>query len=429
MKKYHITTFGCQMNFHDSEKMAGILDAEGYQETANPIDADIIIFNTCSIRQKAEQKFFSQLGKIKSLKKKRPSIKIAVAGCIAQHYGSKIFEKAPYVDFVLGTQNLHLLKDFLNKDFYGLAIDENPSLTDTDLPIKRYSPIIAYVNIMYGCNNFCSYCVVPYTRGPEKSRTHTSIINEVKELASRGIKEVILLGQNVNSYRSELNFPQLLVKINEVKGIERIRFITSHPKDLSDELILAIKDLDKVCEHIHLPLQSGSSKILRLMNREYTYYDYLSKIQKLRKEVPDIAITSDIIAGFPQETEEDHLQTIRALKEIEFDGIFSFKFSKREGTVASQMSGQVDEEVKSRRLYEIIEIQNEITERKNKKLEGTYQEILLEGLPKKEIEKFMGRTRTNKICIIPKKDDLKEGDVVKILITKANRHSLLGSIV
>ncbi len=426
MKKYYISTFGCQMNVHDSEKMAGILISNGYLETDEPSDADIIIFNTCSIRQKAEQKFYSQLGKIKNIKKRNPSIKIAVAGCIAQQESSKIFDKAPFVDYILGPQNIDKINYLISSGVGGVATEDNPDLTAIELPIKRSNSLSAYVTIMYGCNNFCSYCIVPYTRGREKSRAAVSILNEIKELSIKGFKEVILLGQNVNSYQSELNFPELLKEINKIGSIERIRFVTSHPKDLSDDLIYAMRDLEKVCEHIHLPLQSGASKVLKLMNRNYNYIDYIKKIQKLRNKIPDIAITSDIIAGFPQETDEDHKQTVCALKEIEFDGIFAFKYSQRSGTAASQMEGQIDDDIKSSRLYEILDIQNEITEKKNKKLEGTYQEILVEGLSQNENYKLIGRTRTNKICNIPLQNGLKKGDIVNVLISKANRHSLLG---
>lgn len=417
------------MNVHDSEKMAGILASDGYIEADKPSDADIIIFNTCSIRQKAEQKFYSQLGKIKKLKKRNPSIKIAVAGCIAQQEGAKIKDKAPFVDYVLGPQNLDKLNFLLTNRVGGVATDDNPNLIDIEMPIKRINSIIAYVTIMFGCNNFCSYCIVPYTRGREKSRAATSILNEIKDLSYKGFKEVILLGQNVNSYRSELNFPELLGEINKIEMIKRIRFVTSHPKDLSDDLIFAMRDNNKVCEHIHLPLQSGSSKVLRLMNRNYTYNDYGKLIQKLRYEIPNIAITTDIIAGFPQETEEDHKQTINALKEIEFDGIFAFKYSKRAGTFASQMDGQIDDNIKSSRLYEILEIQNEITDKRNEKLEGTHQEILIEGLSKDEDQYLTGRTRTNKICNIPIQDNIKKGDIVNVLISKANRHSLYGILI
>lgn len=429
MKKYYISTFGCQMNVHDSEKISGVLVSEGYTETGDPSDADVIIFNTCSIRQKAEQKFFSQLGTMKNLKKTNPALKIAVAGCIAQQQGDEIIQKAPYVDYVLGPQNINLLKDFIMNEERAVATQDNPYLQYSELPAERTDTVKAFVNIMYGCNNFCSYCIVPYTRGREKSRAAVSIIKEITGLAERGYKEVTLLGQNVNSYQSELNFPRLLKEISKIDGIERIRFVTSHPKDISEDLIFAIRDLNKVCEHIHLPLQSGSSRVLELMNRSYTYNDYLKKVQMLRKEIPDIAITSDIIAGFPQETDEDHALTIHALKEIRFDGIFAFKYSQRTGTSASQMEEQIDDNIKSNRLYEILDIQNDITENKNREMEGTTQEILIEGLSEKSHYKVTGRTRTNKIFIAPVRNDIKPGDLVMGLINKANRHSLIGNFI
>lgn len=417
------------MNVHDSEKMSGVLKSEGYTEAGDPYDADVIIFNTCSIRQKAEQKFFSQLGTMKVLKKTKPALKIAVAGCIAQQEGDRIIQKAPYVDYVLGPQNINLLKDLILSKERCIAIQDNPYLQDIELPAERTDTVKAFVNIMYGCNNFCSYCIVPYTRGREKSRAASSIINEIRVLSEKGFKEVTLLGQNVNSYQSELNFPKLLKEVNKIDGIERIRFVTSHPKDISEDLIFAIRDLNNVCEHIHLPLQSGSSRILELMNRKYTYDEYLKKIQVLRMEIPNIAITSDIIAGFPNETDEDHNLTIAALKEIKFDGIFAFNYSQRSGTKASQMEDQIDDKIKSNRLYEILEIQNEITEKKNKDLEGTTQEILIEGLSEKSQYKLTGRTRTNKIFIAPLCDDINPGDLVTGLITKANRHSLTGDFI
>lgn len=417
------------MNVHDSEKMSGVLKSEGYTEAGDPSDADVIIFNTCSIRQKAEQKFFSQLGTMKTLKKTNPALKIAVAGCIAQQKGDRIIQKAPYVDYVLGPQNINLLKDFIMNEKRGVATQDNPHLQDIDLPAERTGTVKAFVNIMYGCNNFCSYCIVPYTRGREKSRAAVSIIKEIIDLSEKDFKEVTLLGQNVNSYQSELNFPKLLKEINKIDGIERIRFVTSHPKDLSDDLIFAIRDLKKVCAHIHLPLQSGSSRVLELMNRRYTYDEYLKKVQVLRLEIPNIAITSDIIAGFPKETDEDHSLTIAALKEIKFDGIFAFKYSQRGGTKASQMEEQIDDKIKSNRLYDILDIQNEITETKNKEMEGTTQEILIEGLSEKSRYKLTGRTGTNKIFIAPLRDDIKPGDLVTGLITKANRHSLTGDFI
>lgn len=429
MKKYCLVTFGCQMNVHDSEKMAGILKSEGYAETDSAKDADIVIFNTCSIRQKAEQKFFSELGRIKSIKKRRPDIKIAVTGCIAQQEGAKIFKRAPHVNYIIGPQNIHSMKDIVNSVFPIIATEDNPSITDMEFPVERKDNVSAWINIMYGCNNFCSYCIVPYTRGTEKSRASQSIIKEVKELALKGYKEVTLLGQNVNSYKSEVNFPELLNEINKIYAIKRIRFVTSHPKDFSDKLIYAIRDMEKVCEHIHLPLQSGSTKILGLMNRKYAYNDYLSRIEKLRKEMPEIAITSDIISGFPQETDEDHKETINALKEIEFDGIFAFKFSPRPGTKAFKMDGPLPDEIKSERLSEILDLQNKITERKNKRLQGTIMEILVEANNETNSEQLIGKTRTNKIVNIPVNDNIKPGDIVKVKIINTYRHSLEGNIV
>jgi tRNA-2-methylthio-N6-dimethylallyladenosine synthase len=429
MKKYYIETFGCQMNVHDSEKMSGILKSEGHVRTDNPRLADILIFNTCSIRHKAEQKFYSQLGRFRSLKKRSPEIKIAVAGCIAQQEGSKILQRAPYVDFIIGPQNIHALKDIVKSEPYRLVLDDNPYVTEIELPIERDDSVKAWVNIMYGCNNFCSYCVVPYTRGREQSRASESIIKEVRDLAERGYREVTLLGQNVNSYKNDVSFAGLLKEINKIDGIKRIRFVTSHPKDLSDELIYAMRDMEKICEHIHLPLQSGSSKILGLMNRGYSYDDYRYKVEKLRQEIPQISITSDIIAGFPQESDEDHRCTINALSEMQFDGIFSFKFSPRPKTKASEMEGQLEDRIKSERLAEILLLQDTITEKKNKALEGSFQEILVEGKSEKNATKWSGRTRTNKIVVIPARNNVKVGDIITVKIIKANKHSLEGSII
>src|SRR5208337_318194 len=298
MTTYYISTFGCQMNVHDSEKMSSILKDEGYIESDSLQEADLVIFNTCSIRQKAEQKFYSELGRIKELKKRKPGLTIAVAGCIAQQEGQNILKRVPYVDYVMGPQNIHMVRDLLKSGISRIAIDDNPLMADTELPVARKDELKAWINIMYGCNNFCSYCIVPYTRGRERSRPSIAILNEIKRLAEKGYVEVTLLGQNVNSYAGDISFPELLKAVDEIEGIRRVRFVTSHPKDLSDELILAIRDCEKVCKHIHLPLQSGSTKILSLMNRKYDYDDYISKVDKLRKEIPGIAITSDIIAGF-----------------------------------------------------------------------------------------------------------------------------------
>lgn len=416
------------MNVHDSEKMLGVLQKDGYFETHDPRKADLIIFNTCGIRQKAEQKFYSELGKTKSYKKRRPEMKVAVAGCIAQHEGGNLFTRAPYVDFVFGPQNIHMLHDIVSRRNRSLALEDNPDIAKEDLPVKRGDEVKAWVTIMYGCNNYCSYCVVPYTRGRERSRSSENICAEIKELAEQGYKEITLLGQNVNSYRSDINFPGLLRRLERVGGIERIRFVTSHPGDLSDELMDAIAELTKVCEHIHLPLQSGSNNVLRLMNRRYTYEEYMKKVLRLRDKVQGIAITSDIIAGFPGETEEDHIHTVKALKEIEFDGIFAFKFSSRPGTRAEEMKGHLSEEVKSERLQQILEIQEEITEKKNRSLEGTTHEILIEGESVTDKGKLTGRTRTNKIVNIPKVESEK-GTVLHVEITRGRQHSLEGKVI
>jgi tRNA-2-methylthio-N6-dimethylallyladenosine synthase len=424
MRKYLISTWGCQMNVHDSEKMAGILAAEGYVPADDHKDADIIIFNTCSIREKAEQKFLSDLGRLKSLKKRNPGVKIAVAGCVAQQMGDNLFQRAPHVDFVLGPQNLKNIRDIANGNSAATALEENPALAVEELPALRKERGRAWVSIMYGCDNFCTYCIVPYVRGREMSRASESIVREIRGLASDGFKEVTLLGQNVNSYRSDVDFPGLLRKIDTIEGIERVRFVTSHPKDFSEELIEAMAGLPSVCEHIHLPLQSGSTRVLELMNRKYTYGEYRDKVKKLREKVPGIAITTDIIAGFPTETAEDHEATVRALKEIEYDGMFAFKFSPRPGTKAAKMDGELPEDVKLSRLQELLSLQDEITLKKNKPLEGTMQEILVEGPSETDKSKLTGRTRTNKIVNFA--GEAEEGGIIKVEIVEARKHSLEG---
>lgn len=421
----YIKTFGCQMNEHDTERMLGILEAKGFIEVEEPRKADIIIFNTCAIRQKAEQKFLSSLGRVKYIKKRNPQLKIIVAGCVAQLQGEKLLNKAPYIDYIIGPDNIHMLESIIEDQSERIFIHENSNVVNAKIPIKRKHSVKAWVNIIYGCNNYCAYCVVPYTRGRERSRPAEDIIKEIELLSELGFKDVTLLGQNVNSYRDgDIDFPALLEKVNEIKGIERIRFVTSHPKDLSRRLIYAMKNCEKVCEHIHLPLQAGSDKILKLMNRKYTYEEYLEKIHWLRETIPNISITSDIIVGFPQEENEDFEKTFNALKEIQFDGIFAFKFSPRPGTSATRLDGHISEEIKANRLTEVLRLQDEITERKNKALEGTIQEVLIED---REGEYSTGRTRTNKIVKIA--SDIALGSIVDIKIVKAHRHSLEGELI
>lgn len=423
----YIKTFGCQMNEHDSERILGILSSRGFTEVNDPKKADIIVFNTCAIREKAEQKFLSSLGKIKYLKKKKPKLKVIVAGCSAQIQGEALLKRMPFIDYIIGPDNIDKIEGIIDShyDTKKIILDENPVIHLLDLPALRKNTVKAWINIIYGCNNFCSYCVVPFSRGKERSRPAEAILKEIKALGERGYKEITLLGQNVNSYRDrDIDFPRLLERINKIRGIERIRFVTSHPKDLSEKLVNVMRDCDKICEHIHLPLQAGSDKILKLMNRKYTFNEYIDKIYLLRENIPNISITTDIIVGFPQEEDEDFEKTVYALNKIQFDGIFAFKFSPRPKAPAAKLKGHVPESIKSERLTKILKIQDEITEKKNKNYEGTIQEILIED---KNEEAVIGRTRTNKIVKIY--SNLPIGEVVKVKILKAFRHSLDGEVL
>jgi tRNA-2-methylthio-N6-dimethylallyladenosine synthase len=407
--KYFIKTYGCQMNMHDSEKIAGIFSECSIQPSENVKNADVIILNTCNIRQKAEQKFYSELGRLEKIKKNNPHMKIAVAGC-------KWIKPAPFdAGQVCKTHTT--------------ALQNNPDYSLKKLPIKREGRVKAWVSIMYGCDNFCAYCVVPYTRGREQSRPSLDILCEVEILAREGYKEITLLGQNVNSYGRKLEekktFPQLLKVLHEVSGIERIRFVTSHPRDFSEELIMTMRDLPKVCEHLHLPMQAGSDKVLKSMNRGYTYHEYKEKIRMVREAIPGIVVTTDVIVGFPGETEEDFEKTVSALKGIEFDGIFAFKYSKRPDTTALSLPHHVDEQLKSERLTAVLNLQDDITYKKNKLLVGKILEVMVEGTSETDIDKLTGRTRTNKIVNF-KGSDQDTGKLVNIRILEAKRHSLFG---
>ncbi len=424
------------MNVHDSEKIAGIFAESGHEESTGKGDADVIVLNTCSIREKAEHKFYSDLGRLKKAKANNPDLKIAVAGCIAQQEGKKLFKRFPYIDFVFGPNNIDSLQTLINgnalatlKRHQPTFIDVNPDYPSMVLPVKRAGEVKAWVSIMYGCDNFCSYCVVPYTRGRERSRPSTDIYKEAEKLAAEGFKEINLLGQNVNSYGRKLDedidFPALLYKLHEIEGIERIRFVTSHPKDFSEKLIEAMRDLPKVCKHMHLPVQAGSDNVLALMNRKYTYKEYKEKIDLLKSNIPEIAITTDIIVGFPGETDEDFRLTMKALSEIEYDGIFAFKYSKRPGTKALELPDHVDEDNKSERLSEVQKLQENITYNKNKLLEGRTVEILVEGASDADKEKLTGRTTTNKIVnYYGGSSDI--GKLINVKILDAKMHSLSG---
>jgi tRNA-2-methylthio-N6-dimethylallyladenosine synthase len=431
-KKYHIHTFGCQMNVHDSEKIAGILSGSDYGPAESIEDADVVVLNTCSIREKAEQKFYSELGRLKALKKINPHLKIAVAGCIAQQRGDVLFKRFPYVDFIFGPDNIDSLPAWIKGNAIHSSLKYNPDYHKKILPMNRAGRVRAWVSIMYGCDNFCAYCIVPYTRGRERSRPGNDILNEVATLVDQGFREITLLGQNVNSYGKNLpedvDFPDLLRMLHNIEGLKRIRFVTSHPRDLSEKLVSVIKDLPKICGHIHLPLQSGSDKVLNLMNRGYSYREYKDKVDGLKNAVPGIAMTTDIITGFPGETEQDFQCTMKALTEIEYDGIFAFKYSKRPDTKALHLPDHVDEEVKSQRLAGVLKIQEAITYKKNKLLEGELLEVLVEGVSETDHEKLTGRTATNKIInFYGNKNDI--GNFVLIRILDAKLHSLYGEKV
>ncbi|HPU30148.1 MAG TPA: tRNA (N6-isopentenyl adenosine(37)-C2)-methylthiotransferase MiaB [Syntrophorhabdaceae bacterium] len=429
--KFFIETFGCQMNEHDSEKMAHLLRVNGHTQTDQIKESDIIIVNTCSVRQKAEQKFFSLMGRLKKIKDARGVI-IGVTGCIAQQEKEVLKDRLPYIDFILGTSTIHKIKDAIEygeKGSFFCDVTENgcsPSLFIKPWCIENR--IKAYVTIMKGCNNFCSYCIVPYVRGREISRPSKDIIEEVKSLAQEGVKEITLLGQNVNSYNKgtdDISFPALLRALNKIDGIERIRFVTSHPKDLSDELIDCFGELNKLCEHIHLPFQSGSDKILKLMNRGYTISEYVEKVERLKKVCSEIAITADCIVGFPGEEEEDFKETLNLITHIEFDGIFSFAYSKRKYTKAALFLEEVSRDVALERLKYLQSVQKQITLKKNKAMEGRILEVLVEGKSKGSKDDLTGRTRHNRIVNFKGGDDM-IGRLVDVKIIKGYANSLRG---
>ena len=436
-RRVFIKTYGCQMNVYDSEKMADLLCGCNYRITSDVKQADLILLNTCSIREKPEHKIYSILGRLKRLKDKNPDLILGVGGCVAQQEGKKLFEKSPHLDLVFGTHSIdklpNLLKEVEEKKAKVCEIQmfEKGYL---DEGISGYSSqkVSSYVSIIRGCNNFCSFCVVPYVRGRERSRPKEEIFEEVKNLSQCGVKEVVLLGQNVNSYGNDLGItdglPRLLALIHDINGIERIRFITSHPKDLSDDLVRSFKELDKVCEHIHLPVQSGSNKILRLMNRHYTRDSYLEKVDKLRRVCPEIGITSDVIVGFPQETQRDFEDTLELMKEVKFDDLFSFQYSDRPMTQATRLQHKVPSDVKKERLKILQEAQNEYSLEKNKAVLHKIEDVLVEGVSKKDPHCMTGKTGTNKTVNFVGGDTLR-GMLVPVKISGVHLHSLKGERV
>lgn len=434
-KTYHILTYGCQMNEHDSEKISGMLTSIGYEETTDDKSADLVILNTCLIRENAELRVFGKLGEVKGLKRKNPDMLVAVCGCMMQRQEirEKVLRKFSFVDIIFGTNTIHELPMLI----YNVEINKRKSVGIVDntesiyenMPKQRKFKHKALVNITYGCNNFCTYCVVPYVRGREKSRELNEIIQEIKALAEDGCKEVTLLGQNVNSYGSNLEkkvtFAELLYEINKIEGIERIRFMTSHPKDLTDDLIKAIKECDKVCKHVHLPVQAGSNNVLSRMNRKYTKEHYLNLVEKLKKAVPDIAITTDIIVGFPGETEEDFLETIDIVKKVQYDSAFTFLYSVREGTEAAKMENQVPDEVKHERFDKLLDVLYPIVLERNQQCIGKVFPVLVESA---ENDKLTGRTEHFRLVHFKGSNAL-IGEIVNVRITNVKTFHMEGEFV
>jgi len=437
-KKYTIVTYGCQMNEHDSEKISWLLENLGYEWTDDKENSDFIIYNTCLVRENAELKVYGQLGALKDLKRKNPDLILAVCGCMMQREEARkvILDKYKHVDIIFGTNNIHKLPLLIDryKQTNKTVVDiiEDTRDIDDNIEANRKYGFKAFVNIMYGCNNFCTYCIVPYTRGRERSREPESIIKEVEKLSKEGYKEIMLLGQNVNSYGKTLNinytFADLLKEINKIDGIERIRFMTSHPKDLSDELIDAMASLDKVCEQLHLPVQSGSNRILKAMNRKYTKEDYLLLIEKIKKAIPGISISTDIIVGFPGETEEDFLETLDLVKKVRYDSAFTFLYSIREGTKAAQMENQVPDDIKHERFQRLLDTIYPIFYEENSKYLDRTVEVLVEEVSKNNDEILSGRTRTGKLVHFKGNKDL-IGKFVNVKVTTPKTFTLEGYLV
>ncbi len=433
-RNVYIETYGCQMNFSDSEIVAGILTAtDKYTMAKEPDNADIIFLNTCSVRDNAEQTIFKRLEHLKHYKKKKGKLVVGILGCMAERLRDKLIGHNNLVSIVVGPDEYRRVPELLDQAYQGeagIAVKLSRVETYEDILPLRVEGISAWISIMRGCDNFCSYCVVPYTRGRERSRPAASLLKEIKDLEKGGIKEITLLGQNVNSYldkESNLDFPDLLKSIAEAIPNIRVRYTTSHPKDISDKLIETMAEHRNICNYIHLPVQSGSNKVLKEMLREYTVEHYLERIAKCRELIPNVSFSTDIIAGFPNETEEEHQMTLDLLRKVRYDGAFMFKYSPRENTRAFKMEDNVTEEVKVRRLNEIIELQHEIARELNKEEIGREHEVLVEGPSKKNEDEWMGRSDTNKVVIFPNADrKYKIGDLVNVKITDSTSATLKG---
>ena len=431
--KVYIETYGCQMNVADTELIMGILNGQGYGLAKELDEADIVLLNTCSIRDNAEQRIYGRLGNLKTLKSSNPNLVVGVLGCMAERLRKDLVEEKKIVDLVVGPDEYRRIPEFIELAFNGeKGIGVRLSKTETydDIIPYREDGLAAWISVMRGCDKFCTFCVVPFTRGRERSRSLKSIIDEIKHLSDRGFKEVSLLGQNVNSYLDgENDFADLLAASAKVDSTMRIRFTTSHPQDLSDKLLHTIAEHENICNSIHLPVQSGSNRILELMNRTYTIEHYLNLIDKARKIIPGVSFSTDIISGFPTETETDQQMTLDIMEKVKYDGAYMFKYSPREGTKAFKMEDDVTDEVKSKRLQEIIQLQQKISYEINQTRVGSEEIVLIEGLSKKSDEFLSGRTDSNKVVIIPNDKNIKIGDYVKVKINRATHATLFGDVL
>ena len=432
---YYIETYGCQMNVRDSELMAGVLRENGYGAASSPEEADLILFNTCCVRDHAEKRLMGNIGALKELKDAKPETVIGVCGCMMQQkaVSDRFFKRFRHVDLIMGTNSISSLPDYLTQIRAGYRVNAVSGISEDiveGIPSVRSSRCSAFVNIMYGCNNYCTYCIVPYVRGPERSRRSGDILREVRSLADAGYTEITLLGQNVNSYgntNGDVKFPELLTMINGVDGLKRIRFMTSHPKDLSDRLIDVMAGSSKVCNHVHLPMQSGSDRILKRMNRHYDMERYSSIVDRLRSTVKDVEITTDIIVGFPGETEEDFADTLNAVERIGFASAFTFKYSPRTGTAAARMEDQIPEPVKAERLRRLNELQNFKTRENNGKYIGYTGEVLIEGLDSKSSSVAFGKY-TNFKMVYFEREGAEVGQYRTVTAEAVSKNSLRGHI-
>jgi tRNA-2-methylthio-N6-dimethylallyladenosine synthase len=437
-KAFYLETFGCQMNVVDSERIVGLLDGIGYHQVEEPEQADLILLNTCAVRDKAVRKAYGHLGRFKPMKERKPDLIIGMGGCIAQQEGKQLLEEFSYLDLVFGTHNVHRLPEMVQQVAEKHVRCEETEFLDRETRLQLFpsrtgqEAYTRFVTVMQGCDNFCSYCVVPYVRGREISRPSAEILDEIRELAAQGVREITLIGQNVNSYglkeEGEPSFAELLGQVNAVEGIDRIRFTTSHPKDLSDDLIECFGRLDKLCKHLHLPVQCGSDNILKAMNRGYTRKRYLEIIERLRQVCPEIRLSSDIIVGFPGETEADFAATMSLLEKVRYTEIYSFIYSPRRGTTAADMADETPAEVKQEQFNRMLELQQEISRQVWEADVGTIQEILVEGESKVGAGQMFGRSTWNRIVNFNGNAEL-AGKLVSVKITRAFRNSLLGELV